>query len=74
MLEINEAQALEHYDPVRARIVARSPNLFYSEVTIDKGSSAGVAVDQPVINGAGLVGRVTEVTRGYSQVTLITDE
>ena len=74
LLEINQAQALERFEPVRARIVARSPNLFYSDVTIDKGSSAGISADDPVMNGQGLVGRVTSVTRGYSRVTLITDE
>ena len=72
MLEINEA-SLDRYEPVQARVTARSPNLFYSTLTIDKGSR-DVAVDDPVVaaNGA-LVGRVTEVTRGYSIVTLITD-
>lgn len=74
LLEINQAQALDRYDPVRARIVARSPNLLDSAVTIDKGSSAGISVDDPVVNGQGLVGRVSEVTRGYSRVTLLTDE
>ena len=75
MLEINTTGGLDRYAPVKARVTGRSPNLFYSTLTIDKGSSAGVAVDQPVVaaNGA-LVGRVTETTRGYSIVTLITDD
>ena len=71
--ELNVNSDLERYQPVRARIAGRNPNLFRSRITIDKGSSAGVRVDQPVINGQGLVGRVTEVTTGYSVVTLITD-
>jgi rod shape-determining protein MreC len=55
-------------------VVARSSSLFYRQVTIDKGSSAGVRREQPVVTGDGLVGRVTEVTTGTSIVTLITDE
>jgi rod shape-determining protein MreC len=47
--------------------------LWYSTVTIDHGTSAGVAVNDPVINGDGLVGRVTSATAGTAQVTLITD-
>jgi rod shape-determining protein MreC len=74
LLQINEQGGLNQYDPVKARVTARSSTLFYSRMTIDKGSSAGVQVGQPVVNGAGLVGRVTEVTTGYSIVTLITDE
>ena len=42
-------------------------------MTIDKGSSAGVERNDPVVNGDGLVGRITETTRGTAQVTLITD-
>jgi rod shape-determining protein MreC len=61
------------HEPVTARVVGRSPSVWYSTVTIDKGSSAGVEVDVPVITGDGLVGRVSEVTAGSAQVTLITD-
>ena len=74
LLNINEAGGIDQYEPVKARVTGRSSNLFYSQVTIDKGSSAGVRGDQPVVNGSGLVGRVTQVTPGYSIVTLITDE
>jgi rod shape-determining protein MreC len=73
LLQINES-GMDAYEPVKTLVVSRSPSLFYSKVQIDKGSSAGVEVGQPVINGQGLVGRVTETTRGYSIVTLITDE
>jgi rod shape-determining protein MreC len=47
--------------------------VWYSTVTIDKGSSAGVDVDDPVVTGDGLAGRISEVTSGTAQVTLITD-
>jgi rod shape-determining protein MreC len=61
------------FDPVTGRVIARSPTIWYSTVTIDHGTSAGVAVNDPVINGDGLVGRVTSATAGTAQVTLITD-
>jgi len=60
-------------DPVAARVIARSPTVWYSTVKIDKGRSDGVRVDQPVIATGGLVGKVTEVTSGTSEVTLISD-
>jgi rod shape-determining protein MreC len=46
---------------------------FQHTIEIDKGSSAGVKVGMPVITGAGLVGRVEQVTNGRSVVRLITD-
>ena len=60
-------------DPVTARVIARSPTVWYSSVKIDKGSGDGVREDQPVVASGGLVGRVTRVTGGTSEVTLITD-
>lgn len=61
------------YAPVTARVIARSPTLWYSTVTVDVGTSRDVAVDDAVVNGDGLVGHVTSVTRGTAKVTLITD-
>ena len=57
-----------------ARVIGRSPTVWYSTVNIDKGSSAGVEVNDPVVTGDGLAGRITDVTRGTAVVTLITDD
>lgn len=64
---------LSEYEPVTARVIARSPTLWYATVNIDKGRVDDVRVDQPVVSGDGLVGKVSAVTRGAAQVTLITD-
>lgn len=61
------------YKPVTGRVIARSPTVWYSAVTIDVGSGEGVAVNDPVIDGDGLVGRVAAVTGGSAQVVLISD-
>jgi rod shape-determining protein MreC len=60
-------------DPVTARVVGRSPTVWYSTITIDKGSSDGVHVDDPVVAALGLAGKVTQTTPNSAQVTLITD-
>ena len=60
--------------PVTARVIARSPTVWWSSVQVNKGSSDGIEVDQPVITGDGLAGKVTAVTGGTATVTLITDE
>jgi rod shape-determining protein MreC len=61
------------YEPVTGRVIARSPTVWFSDVTIDAGSGDGVEVNDPVVNGDGLVGKVSAVTGGSAQVTLIAD-
>jgi rod shape-determining protein MreC len=54
-------------------VISRSPTVWFADVTIDVGSGDGVEVDDPVVNGDGLVGRVTAVTGSSARVTLIAD-
>jgi rod shape-determining protein MreC len=61
------------YKPVTGRVIARSPTAWQSTVTVDVGGHDGVRVDDPVISGDGLVGRVASVEGGSAQVTLIAD-
>jgi rod shape-determining protein MreC len=63
-----------NYQPVTARVYVRSPSTWYSTVQINKGSSDGVRVNQPVVNGAGLVGKVKSVSDGNAVVMLLTDQ
>jgi rod shape-determining protein MreC len=65
------------FKPISARVIGSSPTLWYATVVIDKGSSAGIRKDMPVIasdqDNGGLIGKVTNVTGDAAQVTLITD-
>jgi rod shape-determining protein MreC len=74
LLSLDRQGTLAGYTPVTARVIARSPTVWYSTVTIDKGSSAGVKMNDPVVTGDGLAGRITDVTHGTAVVTLITDD
>ena len=60
-------------DPVGARVIVRSPTVWYSTLKIDKGSNDGVRRNQPVVAAGGLVGKISDVTGGTAEVTLITD-
>lgn len=75
LVELDRGPALAEsaYEPVTGRVIARSPTVWHSAVTIDIGSGDGVEVDDPVISGDGLVGLVASTQGGSSQVTLITD-
>ena len=74
LLDINTGGGMKAYEPVIARVFARSPSTWYSTVEINKGSSDGVRPDQPVINGEGLVGKVKSVSDGNAVVMLLTDQ
>lgn len=65
--------AASAYKAVTGSVIARSPTAWRSSVTIDLGSGDGVHVDDPVVSGDGLVGRISSVEPGSSQVMLLTD-
>jgi len=71
--EIDSTGGMEKYGPVDARVTIRSSNSWYQRFEINKGTNDGVHRGDPVINGAGLVGKVEEAIGGSSVVTLITD-
>lgn len=78
--ELAQEQSLLHlaglaqYKIVAARVVAYGGALgFESTVTIDRGSANGIAMNETVISGGGLVGRVVTVGRNTSTVLLAND-
>lgn len=56
-----------------ARVVAGPASNFSHTIEIDKGADAGFAEGMPVITGAGLVGKLVQVSSNRSTVQLITD-
>jgi len=75
LLRFREGPAFPRdYTGVAARIIGRTPGQFEQQVVIAAGSNARVHVNDPVVTAAGLVGRVTRVSRRSARVTLLTDE
>jgi len=56
-----------------ARVIAGPGSNFSRTIELDKGTNAGFKVGMPVVTGAGLVGKLVQVTDTRSQVMLITD-
>ena len=73
LVGLNARLGLNSYGPVAATVIGRSPTVWFANVQINMGSSDGVQVNQPVVDGYGLVGTVSAVTPGTAVVTLITD-
>jgi rod shape-determining protein MreC len=55
------------------QVIANGVSNFDWTITIDKGSSDGIAVDMPVVASAGLVGHVTRVGPDSAVVQLLID-
>jgi len=86
-MEINRTQSIRHYvdrmerllalEPVRdhrpeyARIIRRDVNAWFEVLLVDKGSLQGVGPGMAVVSKDGLVGRISEVGKLHSKVTLI---
>lgn len=56
-----------------AEVVGRSANNLDQTIEINKGRTAGFRVGMPVVNQAGLIGKITFVTLNTATVQLITD-
>lgn len=73
LLELQDLTFAADIPAVAARVVSTAPSNFQLTVTIDHGAEAGVAKGMPVVTGAGLVGRVADVSAKRATVLLITD-
>ena len=62
------------YQTVPARVIARDASVWFNTITINRGTSSGIAVNMPVVSGTGVVGRIITVSPWASQVMLLTDE
>ena len=73
LLLLNQLLGTSSYPSATAQVVgARSSNFQYS-VQIDKGSNDGIAIGMPVVNGGGLVGKISQVFPNRSVVLLVID-
>jgi rod shape-determining protein MreC len=70
LLELRERAQL---DTTAAEVIAGPASPDFQTVTIDKGSSEGLATDMAVISPAGVVGRVIMPSRRASKVQLLID-
>ncbi len=62
------------YEKVGAHVIANNGSNWFSDFTIDKGTSDGIKVNCNVMAGSGLVGIVTETGPNYARVRSIIDD
>jgi rod shape-determining protein MreC len=79
VIESQELQALYNLPSLSgietevAQVVGYAANNLDQVVEINKGRRSGIAVGMPVVNQAGLIGKVTKVTDNTARVMLVTD-
>jgi rod shape-determining protein MreC len=73
LLELMRLDFAATIPAVTARVISTSPSNFQNTVVVDRGSEHRLVVGMPVVAGAGLVGRVLEVSKTRATIQLVTD-
>jgi rod shape-determining protein MreC len=71
LLEEIEIDYIGGAESLVAQVIDRPGNFESYSIEIDRGSNDGVRRGMPVVTSAGLVGKVSEVRDGFSQVRLL---
>jgi rod shape-determining protein MreC len=71
-VHLDTAKGLKQYGPVTGKVIGRNPIVWYNTIEVGIGSDQGVGQYDPVIGEGGLVGVVSAVGSGYSEITLLT--
>lgn len=61
------------FSSVAANVVSRDPSTWSSSFVIDRGKKDGVKVGMPVVNAAGVIGKIAEVSDDSAKAILLTD-
>jgi rod shape-determining protein MreC len=73
LLALNGIDNLSDISSITAQVIGDTASNFSQVVEINQGSDRGLRVGMPVVNAAGLVGKVTEVFPRRALVMLATD-
>ncbi|ADP33286.1 rod shape-determining protein MreC [Bacillus atrophaeus] len=74
--ELGHVKSIKDYDPILATVIARNPDKWYTQITINKGTQQKVAKDMAVTNEKGaLVGKIKSsgLNNFTSAVQLLSD-
>lgn len=73
LLSLNGLPTLAGISSCTAQVVGQSPSNFTQTIEINRGSECGIKVGMPVLNAAGLIGKITSVYNKRAVVMMITD-
>lgn len=71
MSVLDKSESIRDYTPIHATVIARSPEKWFKQVTIDKGLQNGVNKDMAVITAEGMIGKIQSASQFTSTVLLL---
>ena len=74
LASLMEIQSTYNLQSVAAKVISSSTDSWTATIIIDKGSSSGLTVGMPVLDGKGVIGQIISVSPNSSVVRLIQDE
>lgn len=69
---LDKTKSIRDYHPIQATVVARSPERWIEQVTINKGKQHGVEPNMAVITADGMLGKIQSASQFTSTVQLLT--
>ncbi|WP_067837403.1 rod shape-determining protein MreC [Amphibacillus sediminis] len=71
MALLKKTESIRDYTPIQASIIARSPEQWFKQVTINKGKQDGISQDMAVITADGMIGKIQSASQFTSSVLLL---
>lgn len=69
---IDMTETARDYEPIYATVIARSPEQWVDQVTINRGENDGIQENMVVRTAAGMIGKILHTSAGTSTVQLLT--
>lgn len=73
ILHKTQSPQLADYNIIQSHVIARSPDSWNKQLTINKGKQDGVKPNMAVITGKGMIGKIDQVNPFSSKVQLVSD-
>lgn len=69
---IELTDSIRKFNPIQSTVISRSPERWIEQVTLNKGSKAGIKKNMAVITADGMIGKIQSVSPFTSTVQLLT--
>lgn len=71
---LGKTENLRDFTAIQATVISRTPDRWYEQIIINKGSKSGVKPDMAVMTAKGLIGKVISVSEMTSTIELLSSE
>lgn len=69
---LGKTDSIRSYNAIHATVIARSPERWMEQVTINRGTNDGVDTNMAVITAEGMIGKIQSVSKTAATVQLLT--